>query len=259
MIITNPPRFTHERQARIVDWLNAHGRVEVLELARLLEVSEHTIRRDLDALQQAGVLQRTHGGAVAIDTRRLGFGGRSAVLADVKSSLGHLGAELIEAGQSVVLDAGSTTLEMARALTVRPLTVITNSLDVAAVFDRDPLVQLVVLGGVWQPDARAFWGHATCQMLAHHHADWAVPGACAVALDAGATASEEPDAMLKQAMIRAARRTLVLADHSKVGGVAPYHVADWAQVHTLVTDRPWPELEARGVVVKVAHTDAEAR
>jgi len=187
MIITNPPRFTHERHVRIVEWLNAHGRVEVLELARLLDVSEHTIRRDLEALQGA----------------------------------------------------------------VRPLTVITNSLDIAAVFDRDPLVQLVVLGGVWQPDARAFWGHATCQMLAHHRADWAVPGACAVALDAGATASEEPDAMLKQAMIRAARRTLVLADHSKVGGVAPYHVANWEQVHTLVTDRAWPELEARGVVVKV--------
>ena len=252
MIITQPPRFTQERHARIVEWLNAHGRVEVLELARTLEVSEHTIRRDLDALQAAGVLQRTHGGAVAIDTKRLNFGGRAAVLPDVKLHLGQAGAALVEAGQSIVLDAGSTTLAMARALTVRPLTVITNSLDVAAVFDRDPMVQLVVLGGVWQPDARAFWGHATTEMLALHRADWAVPGACAVDLHAGVTASEEPDAMLKRAMAKAARRTLVLADHSKVGGVAPYRVADWSQVHTLVTDRPWPALAEQGVDVVVA-------
>lgn len=247
-----PPRFTHERHARILDWLNAHGRVEVLELARLLEVSEHTIRRDLEALQASGVLQRTHGGAVSIDTSRLGFGGRSAVLAKVKDALGHTGAGLIEAGQSIVLDAGSTTLAMARALTVRPLTVITNSLDVAAVFDRDRAVQLVVLGGVWQPEHRAFWGHATCEMLANHRADWAVPGVCAVDLAAGVTATEEPDAMLKQAMVRVARRTMVLADHAKVDDVAPYRVADWPQVHTFVTDRPWPELAAKGVDVRLA-------
>jgi DeoR/GlpR family transcriptional regulator of sugar metabolism len=252
MIITSPPRFTQERHARIVEWLNTHGRVEVLELARTLTVSEHTIRRDLEALQAAGMLQRTHGGAVAIDTKRLDYGGRAAVLADVKGHLGQAAAAHIEAGQSVVIDAGSTNLAMARALTVRPLTVITNSLDVAAVFDRDPLVQLVVLGGVWQPDARAFWGHATTGMLALHRADWAVPGACAVDVSAGVTASEEPDAMLKQAMVKAARRTMVLADHSKVGGVAPYRVADWSQVHTLVTDRAWPELEAQGVGVAVA-------
>lgn len=247
-----PPRFTHERHARILEWLNAHGRVEVLELARLLEVSEHTIRRDLEALQSHGVLHRTHGGAVSLDTTRLSFGGRSAVLAEVKDSLGRAAADVIQPGQSVVLDAGSTTLALARALTVRPLTVVTNSLDVAAVFDRDRSVQLIVLGGVWQPVARAFWGHATCQMLEHHRADWAVPGACAVDLEAGVTAVEEADAMLKRAMVRAARRTLVLADHSKVGGVAPYHVADWSDVHTLVTDQPWPALADRGVTVRVA-------
>lgn len=250
------PRFTPERHARIVEWLNAHGRVEVLELARLLDVSEHTVRRDLEALQAGGVLQRTHGGAVSIDTSRLGFGGRSAVLARVKDGLGQAAAAVVEAGQSIVLDAGSTPLAMARALTVRPLTVITNSLDVAAVFDRDRAVQLVVLGGVWQAEARAFWGHATCEMLAHHRADWAVPGACAVDLAAGVTAVEEADAMLKQAMVRIARRTLVLADHSKVGGVAPYRVADWDQVQTLVTDRPWPELSARGIDVRVATASA---
>ena len=247
-----PPRFTHERHARILEWLNAHGRVEVLDLARQLEVSEHTIRRDLEALQAHGVLHRTHGGAVSLDTSRLSFGGRSAVLAEVKDSLGRAAAEVIQPGQSVVLDAGSTTLALARALTARPLTVVTNSLDVAAVFDRDRAVQLIVLGGVWQPEARAFWGHATCQMLEHHRTDWAVPGACAVELQAGVTAVEESDAMLKRAMVRAARRTLVLADHSKVGSVAPYRVADWAEVHTLVTDQPWPELAEAGVEVRLA-------
>src|ERR1700759_2289292 len=83
------PRFTAERQRRIEQMLREQGRVEVLELARLLQVSEHTVRRDLLALQELGLLQRTHGGAVTLDTQRLGLGDRSAVRADEKRATGH--------------------------------------------------------------------------------------------------------------------------------------------------------------------------
>ena len=135
---TQSPRFTAERQRRIEQMLREQGRVEVLELARLLQVSEHTVRRDLLALQGQGLLQRTHGGAVTLDTQRLGLGDRAAVLADAKAAVGRAAAALVEPGQTVVLDAGSTPLAMARALTVRPLTVITSSLDVAAHLRRRP-------------------------------------------------------------------------------------------------------------------------
>ena len=246
------PRFTAERQRRIEEMLRAQGRVEVLELARILQVSEHTVRRDLLALQGQGLLQRTHGGAVTLDTQRLGLGARAAVLADAKAAVGRAAAALVEPGQTVVLDAGSTPLAMARALTVRPLTVITSSLDVAAIFAGDTQVQIALTGGTWQHENRALWGPAAVAMLANCRADWAVPGACAIDATLGVSAPDEADAALKRAMIACARRTLILGDHSKLGNTAPFHVAQWSQVHALLIDEPWTEGEAAGVPVVVA-------
>ncbi|HSI48564.1 MAG TPA: DeoR/GlpR family DNA-binding transcription regulator [Ideonella sp.] len=249
------PQFSEERRARILEELQAKGRVEVPGLARLLEVSEHTIRRDLLDLQAQGKLHKTHGGAVTLDTARLDFAARSSVQVSAKLAIGQLAATLIEPGQTVIIDAGSTSLSLARALVARPLTIITNALDVAALFDRDPQVQLVLTGGSWQPQSRALWGPAACEMLARCRADWAVPGACAVDLRMGTTVTDEADAATKQAMIAAATRTLILADHTKLDKVSPFGVAQWHQVHTLVSDRPWPELAALGVQVLVTPAD----
>ncbi len=251
-IAADTPRFTAERQRRIEEMLRHQGRVEVLELARLLRVSEHTVRRDLLVLQAQGLLQRTHGGAVTLDTQRLGLGARSAVLPDAKAALGRAAAALVEPGQAVVLDSGSTPLAMARALTVRPLTVITSSLDVAAIFADDAQVEIVLTGGTWQRANRALWGPAALATLANCRADWAVPGACAIDARLGVSAPDEADAALKRAMIACARRTLILADHSKLGNAAPFHVAHWQQVHLLLIDEAWAEGEAAGVPVQVA-------
>lgn len=253
------PRFTAERQRRIETMLHEQGRVEVLELARLLQVSEHTVRRDLLALQSQGVLQRTHGGAVTLDTTRLGLAARADVLPDAKAAVGRAAAALVEPGQTVVLDAGSTPLAMARALTARPLTVITSSLDVAAIFADDPQVQIALTGGTWQPAHRALWGPAAIAMLQNCRADWAVPGACAIDAHLGVSAPDEADAAMKRAMVACARRTLILADHSKVGHAAAFHVANWKQVDALLIDEPWPEGDAAGVPVRVADAAAASR
>jgi DeoR/GlpR family transcriptional regulator of sugar metabolism len=246
------PRFTAERQRRIETMLREQGRVEVLELARLLQVSEHTVRRDLLALQAQGVLQRTHGGAVSLDTARLGLSSRAAVLPEAKAAVGRAAAALVEPGQTLVLDSGSTPLAMARALTVRPLTVITSSLDVAAIFADDPQVQIALTGGTWQHENRALWGPAAVAMLAQCRADWAVPGACAIDATLGVSAPDEADAALKRAMIGCARRTMILGDHSKLGNVAAFHVANWSQVDTLLIDEAWPAGVAAGVPVRIA-------
>jgi DeoR/GlpR family transcriptional regulator of sugar metabolism len=149
-----------------------------------------------------------------------------------------------------VLDAGSTPLAMARALTVRPLTIITCSLDIAALFTDDPEVTIALTGGTWQRGNRALWGPAAIAMLAQCRADWAVPGACALHATLGVSASDEADAAMKRAMVACAGRTLVLADHSKLGNVAPFHVADWGQVHLLLLDEPWPDGAAAGVPLR---------
>ena len=251
------PRFTAERQRRIEALLREQGRVEVLELARILQVSEHTVRRDLLALQSQGVLQRTHGGAVTLDTSRLDLAARAAVLPEAKAAIGRAAAALIEPGQTLVLDAGSTPLAMARALTVRPLSIITSCLDIAALFADDPQVSIALTGGTWQRTQRALWGPAAIAMLAQCRADWAVPGACAIHATLGVSAPDEADAATKRAMIACARRTLILGDHSKLQNVAAFRVAAWSQVDTLLLDEPWPEGSAAGLPVRVAAAAAQ--
>jgi DeoR/GlpR family transcriptional regulator of sugar metabolism len=246
------PRFAEERRARLLEILQQRGRMEVLALAQMFGVSEHTIRRDLNQLHAQGVLQKTHGGAVMLDSARLGFEARSALLERAKGGIGKTAAALIQPGATVILDAGSTTLALARALTARPLSIVTNSLDIALLFDRDSAVQLVVTGGRWAPDARAMRGTAARDLLAMCRADWAVLGACALDVQAGVTASDEDDAAVKRAMVAAASRTMVLADHSKQGSVAPFHVAPWEQVSVLMTDVHWAEVAQLGVDVRLA-------
>jgi DeoR/GlpR family transcriptional regulator of sugar metabolism len=241
------PRFAEERRARILKALREHGRMEVLALARMFDVSGHTIRRDLKQLHEQGELQKTHGGAVMLDSARLGFDARAALMQRNKDAIGRAAASLIEPGCTVILDAGSTALALARALTVRPITVITNSLDVALALDRDPALQLVLTGGTWQPQARALRGAATRELLATCRADIAVLGACALDVQAGVTVSDEEDAAVKRAMLARAARAIVLADRSKQHGIAAFQVASWSQVHTLVTDVSWPEVAQLGV------------
>jgi len=239
--------------------LTRAGRVEVLDLARRYDVSEHTIRRDLNALAGQGVLQKTHGGAVALNTAHLTWGARTQTLPAAKEQIGALAAQLIEPGQTVMLEAGSTTLSLARQLTARPLTVITNSLDIAALLDGDAGVTLIVTGGVWQTQERAFWGVAAGQVLGSYRADWAILGTCALHPQMGATATHEQDAVLKRAMVAASLRTMVLADHSKRDQVVTHLVLPTTQLDLVVTDQPWPELEALGVQTLHAAGDGPSK
>ncbi|MCZ2810098.1 DeoR/GlpR family DNA-binding transcription regulator [Modestobacter sp. VKM Ac-2979] len=230
--------FARERQARILDELHRHGRVQVGELAELLGVSEDSVRRDLRALSTAGHLQKTHGGAVLLDPARMAWADRQDVATAAKDAIAEAAAaaNLVQPGDTVVLDAGSTVLALARALTVRPLSVITNSLDIALLFEADPEVDLTLAGGQWSRHSRYFSGSATAAALARHRADWAFLGACALDPEAGATSVDADDADVKAAMAQVARRTAVLADSSKHDTVAPHLVLPPSGIDLIVTE-----------------------
>ena len=254
--------FARERQARILDELQRHGRVEVSALAALLEVSEDSVRRDLRALSDAGHLQKTHGGAVLLDPARMAWADRADVAAAAKDAIAAAAAaaDLVAPGDTVVLDAGSTVLAFARALRVRPLSVITNSLDIALHFEADDDVQLTLTGGQWDRHSRYFVGSAAVATLARHRAEWAFLGACALDPEAGATSISGPDADAKTAMAQSARRTAVLADSSKQDSVAPHLVLRPEQIDLLVIDdeeaaAQWRE---RGVSVLLARPEETA-
>ncbi len=228
--------FAPERQQRILAALGHEGRVAVPDLARTLGVSEDTIRRDLKALAARGFLHKTHGGAVTLDASRMAWNDRAALQSEAKTRIGARAAQLVHAGDSVILDAGSTVLELAHHLRVRPLSVLTNSLDIAAVFIADRDVQLSLTGGDWHTRSRYLVGASALDTLARRRADWAFLGACAVHPAQGLTSVSDADAAVKRAMLDAADRTVVLADSSKAGQIAPHLVAPLARLYALVTD-----------------------
>jgi DeoR family transcriptional regulator of aga operon/DeoR family fructose operon transcriptional repressor len=243
------------RQARLLSRLRDDGPVSVDVLARDLGVTRSTIRRDLARLASAGVIVRTYGGAAvaATGTPRTQPDPRLAA----KRAIAATAAALIEDGQTVAISSGTTTHELARRLTDRRLTVITNALDVAAVLLDRPGIDLVVLGGVVRPGMHSTLGHLAELALAELRADVLFMGIGAVSAEQGLMNDSIPEILTDRALRRAARTCVVLADASKLGAVAPAFVFELDDVDTLVTDADADPgevaaLEARGLHVIVA-------
>jgi DeoR/GlpR family transcriptional regulator of sugar metabolism len=234
------PRFAVERQEAIAQLLQRQPSVAVAALSQQFGVSEDSIRRDLQALAARGLAHKTHGGAVAPRANALPVRERLEVHGEAKAAIAARAAALVQPHQSVFIGTGSTALRFAELLArpeaPRPLTVITAALDVAhALADAAPL-RLVLAGGAWNAQTRAFDGEATVVQLRTHRADWAFVGACAVHARAGVTDADAGDAATARAMLDGAVKSVLLADRSKFGTVEPYVVAE-ARVFThLVTD-----------------------
>ncbi|WP_432511553.1 DeoR/GlpR family DNA-binding transcription regulator [Kineococcus sp. SYSU DK001] len=232
--------FTRERRQEVLLRLQRDGRVEVAALAQELGVSEDTVRRDLRALAGAGHLQKTHGGAIALDPARMSWGAREHLAAGAKQAIGVAAAQLVRPGQTIVLDTGSTVLGLAHALVaarqVRPLTVVTNSVDVTSVLDADPAITVHVTGGQWDGRSRFLTGPGAVAGVQRYRADWAFLGTCALDPEAGATSVDAGDAAVKVAMANSATRVAVLADRTKLNTTAPHLVLTPGAVDVLVTD-----------------------
>ncbi|MFH1568583.1 MAG: DeoR/GlpR family DNA-binding transcription regulator [Gemmatimonadota bacterium] len=248
-----------ERWERIMDLVQDQGRVSVDEIARALGISPPTVRRDLARIQERGLIRRTWGGAEPSPGAHPGI-----TLADSrrvnpaeKTLIGGVAAGLVRPGDSILIDGGLTTYELARQMAAEEVTVLTNSLDVARVVAGRRDARLVVLGGQLLAASGTLVGPATQRHLAGLLADKAFLGANAVSPEAGLCADIEATAETKRAMIAAAREVIVLADHSKLGRSALYRVAPAEGIATLVTDDRADEaaleaFRAAGVEVIVA-------
>ncbi|GGJ42476.1 DeoR/GlpR family DNA-binding transcription regulator [Deinococcus roseus] len=235
--------FAEERRKLILDCLIRQGRVTVQDLLEQLQVSEDTVRRDLKHLADHGYLQKTHGGAVMLDTPRLTYQQRADVLNTDKVRIGHAAAALIHPDQTVFIDAGSTTLAAARSLKSRdiPLTVLTNSLEVSEVFHNSEKVRLIVTGGIWNRTLAHFSGHTTVQAIQEYRCEVALIGAAALHPTAGNTTPYQEDALVKRAIFASSAHRMVLTDHTKLGLVSACFVAPVSDIDVLVTDREMPD------------------
>ncbi|GIG68421.1 DeoR/GlpR family DNA-binding transcription regulator [Phytomonospora endophytica] len=249
--------YAEERQQEIVRIARAGGRVEVAGLAETLDVTAETIRRDLTTLERAGVLRRVHGGAIPVE--RLGFepalATRDTVLTEEKERIAKAALAEVPADGAVILDAGTTTSRLAHALPAdRELTVVVNSPVIATLLGTRPNLNVLLLGGRLRGKTLATVDDWALRPLADMYVDVAFLGTNGCSVERGLTTPDPAEAAVKRAMIRAARRCVVLADHTKIGNDYLARFGALAEVDTLITDTGLDtglaeDIEANGVRV----------
>ena len=213
--------------------------MSVAELSREAGVSEMTIRRDLEALERTGALRRVHGGAISGVSRSYEppFALRAGRCGDAKERIGRLAASLVSDGDSLVIDVGSTTLELARALRdASRLTIMTPSLRVADELAENAGLRVIVTGGTVRPGERSLIGDLAERAFEELHPDVAFLGVGGIDGGAGLTEFHLEDTRVKRAALDSARRCVVLADSTKLGKVAFARVCALDRVDVLVTD-----------------------
>lgn len=234
------PQTPAERRQAILDAVRTTGYVRAAELTSILHVDASTIRRDMDRLERAGLIRRMHGGALPADpedTIDTPYEVRRSQHAAAKTAIGRAAAELVEDGQTVLIDNGSTTYEVAAALkNHRGLTVVTNDLMVAMCLRSHGSHQVHVTGGLLLETVFTLVGPVATQAVEGLHVDWAFLGAEGVDAEAGITNINVVEIPLKRAMIAAARRVAVVADSSKLGRRSLATVCPMSDVDIVLTD-----------------------
>lgn len=231
--------YATERQQEILGRARRDGRVEVKELADSLEVTPETVRRDLTALERRGLLRRMHGGAIPVE--RLGIEpavpDREGRMAGQKERIAKAALDELPDGGAIILDAGTTTIRLAEMLpTDRELTVVTHGLPIAMVLATRANITLHLLGGTVRGRTLAAVGPWAERAMADVYADVAFLGTNGLTVERGLTTPDLAEAGVKRALVAAARRTVVLTDHTKFGRADFAQVAPLSAVDTVITD-----------------------
>lgn len=226
------------RRREILKRVTANGYVEAQELATTLGVNPSTIRRDLDSLEKAGQLQRTHGGArlVAEGAQDVPYSHKKTQRVEEKAAIAKVAASLVREGDVVILDSGSTTFEIALALRHRRVTLITNDLRIAKFVATDSDARLLVTGGELLGSVFTLVGDRATSFFDDLTSDWTFLGADAIDPAAGITNTNTLEIPVKRAMIAAAARTFVVVDSGKFGQRTLARVASLSEVDGLITD-----------------------
>jgi DeoR/GlpR family transcriptional regulator of sugar metabolism len=241
-----------QRQMLIAEEIRRRGAVRVSELTELLGVSDMTVRRDLDVLAEAGLIEKVHGGATVRSqpsTEEPGFEAKSRRQSREKEAIALAARELVQPGQAIALGAGTTTPRLAqRLLDVPDLTIVANSIQVASVLHRAPRPDrtVVLTGGVRTP-SDALVGPVALSALGSLHVDILFTGVHGMAADAGFTTPNLLEAETNRALIACAERVVVVADHTKWGVRGLSRFARLNEADVLVSDAGLPP-EARTVL-----------
>lgn len=252
--------LSEPRRRSILDWIQEEGSARVRELAVAFQVSEATIRQDLERLEQDGHITREHGGAF-LNTVPAQVGTMTLHHQDnmeQKRRIGALAANLVKDGETIILDAGTTTTEIAlRLVSRRNLTIITNALNIAIILGAVPGNAVHMPGGQFKAPTLSLSGDKSVEYFRNIFAAKLFLATAGVALDAGLTYPSFADLQLKEAMIRAASRVYLVADSTKINKSSFTRLGSLEMIHSFVTDSGISETDAnafrsRGIEVLIA-------
>jgi DeoR/GlpR family transcriptional regulator of sugar metabolism len=249
------PVSSQERRQWLLQRLGRYGRLEAAVVARELDISEDTIRRDLRELAAAGLVQRVHGGALPRSPALEPFAVRRQRSSEAKNRLASAALQLIRDGQSLVLDGGTTNLALAHRLPAGlRLTVVTPCPTIALALAEHPGSEVILLGGRLDKASQAVTGAAAVAAIRALRVDTCFLGVCSVTVPVGVSCAGYEEAELKRAMIGCAGEVVALVTADKLGTAAPFVVGPVGILHRIVTERAAPEpalaeLAAEGVTV----------
>lgn len=238
--------LAEERRRKILDLVEQNGQITITDLVHQFSVSAVTARGDLDALTSSGALLRSHGGAVRRQEAAQDFPLRlkETLHRAEKARIGRAAAALVRPNETIILDSGTTTAEIARQLKelkLPSLTVITNAINIAMELADAPGLSLIMLGGIMRPISFSFVGPQAEAMLRELHADRLFLAVDGIEPQYGPSTPDILEAQLNGLMISAAREVTVVADSSKLGRRSVSRIGPLESVHRLITDTRAPE------------------
>ncbi|AXA92248.1 DeoR/GlpR family DNA-binding transcription regulator [Massilia sp. YMA4] len=224
-----------QRKQLLLKILGEEGQIVARTLSESLGLSEDTIRRDLRELAKEGLLRRVHGGALPASPAAANFAVRTTISTDTKPAIARAAAALVEPGQVVFIDGGTTAVQLARALP-RELraTVVTHSPSIAVELVEHPNVEVIMIGGRLFKHSIVACGAQALEAIGQIHTDVFFMGVCSLDPEAGITTGDYDEACMKRAISAAARSTVVLASPEKLGTAAPFAIAPLATIDRIV-------------------------
>lgn len=231
--------LANQRREKILELLREDGSAKVINLAKIFKVSEVTIRQDLEKLESEGYIHREHGGAFLknVEASVKSFTLFHQENLEKKQIIGRKAAELIEKGETIILDSGSTTTEIAKNLIGRSgLTVITNALNIALMLGAEPGIEVIVTGGEFKPPTLSLTGQKAAIFFEDIHVDKLFLATAGISLRSGLTYPSLSDIVVKKAMIEAADVTYLVADSTKIGKNAFASLGALSLINYIITD-----------------------
>jgi DeoR/GlpR family transcriptional regulator of sugar metabolism len=238
--------LTTHRKQQILELLRRNGQVIAKEVSQSMGVSEDTIRRDLRELAQEGRLQRVHGGALPASPAVADFAGRELITPEGKVAIGQAAARMIQPGQVVILDGGTTARQVARHIPLElEAAVVTHSPTIALELVNHPNIDVILIGGRLFKHSVVAVGAAAIEAIAQIHADIYFMGVTGIHPQTGLTTGDYEEAAVKRALSHAAAETIVLASSEKLNAASRYAVVPLSEISGIITERAVPRTLTR--------------